>query len=900
MSNKFFLLILFFQCIFSNNGFPQTNHVWYFGSNAGVDFNSGSPTTLTNGAMNTNEGCASISDNNGNLLFYTDGNSVWTRNHTVMPNGSGLLGHASATSSAVIIPNPGNANRYYIFTVGSHDQHTGNPPPIPVCWSEIDMTLNNNEGDVIPGTKNTQLFTASTEKIAAVKHANGLYMWVICQELTGRYRSYLIDCSGINNPVTSDVGHSPLASGLGYLKVSSDGRRVANAMWANGFWLFDFNDNTGILSNPTQLGIMHTPAWAYGISFSINNNLLYGVNIYNGSITQWDLTAGSPAGIIASAQEVGIASGILSYRGGAIQAGPDGKLYITQYSQPWLSAILNPDIRGTGCNFQTNFIDLQSRNGMLGLPTFIASFRDTPGISYAGHCLGDTTIFSLNGTSAFHDSVIWNFGDPGAGIPQTGSGMSPDHRFSATGTFSVRAIRYLDCVSDTTYTTVTIKPLPVVDLGPDTTICEQPITLQSSVSYQHPAYLWNTGNISSAITISQTGSYWLMVSDSGCSNTDTIMVTDAKFIIDLGNDTSLCHTDLPFTLSVAHLPPGTKYLWSTGINLPQIQVTTKGKYWLHADINGCQGSDTIQVNIIMTPVIDIGKDSIICEQIPLQIGTVITGASYTWNTGATTPYINIDSSGRYILEVNLSGCRVRDTVMITAMSPADISIASPRDICPEQEIKLNASHEGNNRYIWNTGDTTGSISVTKEGTYSVTVITEYKCVSNDTTKLSYHPKPTVWLGADTTVCEETPLTIRAGNTNTDSLWWSNGSTDEILTVKYGGQYIVTGINKCGTVSDTIEVRQIFCEIWLPNAFTPNNDGYNDVFRILGNTEPLKDVSLSIYNRWGERVFATSDKTQGWDGYHKNAAAPIGTYVYLLRYNMNGKPYIQKGNFHLLR
>src|ERR1700741_32877 len=118
----------------------QTNF-WYFGTLAGLDFNSGAPVFMTNGALNTAEGSSSISDAAGNLLFYTDGVSVWNKNHVQMPNGSGLQGAASTTQSALIIPNPGNPNLFYIFTLP--DEGSGN-----FCYSVVNMSLLSGTGDV--------------------------------------------------------------------------------------------------------------------------------------------------------------------------------------------------------------------------------------------------------------------------------------------------------------------------------------------------------------------------------------------------------------------------------------------------------------------------------------------------------------------------------------------------------------------------------------------------------------------------------------------------------------------------------------------------------------------------------------------------------------------------------
>ena len=91
MTKILFLFILFFQFYFHTLAQPQTNH-WYFGRNAGLDFSSGSPSIATGGQTFTDEGVASISDNNGNLLFYTEGTTVWDKNQSIMPNGTGLFG----------------------------------------------------------------------------------------------------------------------------------------------------------------------------------------------------------------------------------------------------------------------------------------------------------------------------------------------------------------------------------------------------------------------------------------------------------------------------------------------------------------------------------------------------------------------------------------------------------------------------------------------------------------------------------------------------------------------------------------------------------------------------------------------------------------------------------------
>jgi len=173
---------------------------WYFGELAGIDFNSGSPVAITDGQMVTTEGCASISDYSGNLLLYTNGQTVWNKNHEIMPNGTNLNGHFSSTNSAIIIPKPHDVNRYYIFTVDDLAGVNG------LQYSEIDMLQNGGLGDVT-SNKNISLQTPTTEKISAVKHRNDTDWWVLSHRWdSDEFVAYLVNASGISSSVTSSIG----------------------------------------------------------------------------------------------------------------------------------------------------------------------------------------------------------------------------------------------------------------------------------------------------------------------------------------------------------------------------------------------------------------------------------------------------------------------------------------------------------------------------------------------------------------------------------------------------------------------------------------------------------------------------------------------------------------------
>lgn len=516
---KIYLFLTTFWFSLSVFAQGETN-IWYFGALAGVDFNSGTPVALTNSALSTSEGSASISDKNGNLLFYTDGIRVWNRNHVQMPNGFGLLGDPSSAQSGIIVPKPGSSTSFYIFTVAAQ----GNPGGF--CYSEVDLTLAAGLGDVIAGTKNTQLFTPSLEKCTAVKHANGLYIWVLGHEMNNnRYHAYLIDCSGVNPSVTTDVGSVEGWPGWGCLTASPDGSKIACAMRQVGFEVLDFNNATGVVSNPVFLG---NTTDCYGICFSPDNHLLYGLKIGNGDIYQWNLQAGSPAAIVASATFIATAPGTgAPYRGGTLQLGPDGRIYMPHYQQPFLAAITNPNALGLACNYQTSVVDLAGRNAILGLPPFIQSYFDTTDVivTAAVNCAGSPTQFSIASGTAFLDSVKWNFGNPSTGTLNTSTLLSPSHLFSAAGNYTVEMMRYLGCIADTTNQTITITG-PVTS-SQNVTICP------------NSTYTTATGNV-----VSTAGAYAdTVTAASGC---DSIVITNlsiANFSINAGADAAICTGD---------------------------------------------------------------------------------------------------------------------------------------------------------------------------------------------------------------------------------------------------------------------------------------------------------------------------------------------------------------------
>ena len=426
MTKKHILLLCFLGCA-SLMCAQQEASNWYFGKNAGLQFDvsTGNVTAITNGQLVATEGCTSISDTDGNLLFYSNGRSIWNANHLIMPNanetlGTGLKGDDSSTSSGLIVPKPEDENSYYIFTVDEPhhfnssaypNQQDGDGVNDGLMYSLVNMNLDGGLGDVDATEKNIQLVTYNpnnqtqvdfkcSEKITAVKADDCSSFWVISHFVNSFY-AFKIDTNGVNTtPVISTVGPVVPAEGyrrnaLGYIKASPNGENIVVAHHGfatqtagetgGGVYLFDFDNDTGIISNPLTLMGPEMNDSPYGVEFSAENKKVY-ATISQGvagdgpsRVVQWNLESSN----IPNSMVTIHSSNTLS--AGALQLGLDKKIYRAQAvfsnlnsSGQYLGVINNPEANGTAANYNEAGILVDINGGFqntsrIGLPPFIQS-----------------------------------------------------------------------------------------------------------------------------------------------------------------------------------------------------------------------------------------------------------------------------------------------------------------------------------------------------------------------------------------------------------------------------------------------------------------------------------------------------------------------------------------------
>ena len=480
---KFYVMGIILLLLTNKLKAQQETAIWYFGYGAGLDFKNERPIAITNGKANVSEGSAVMSDKNGNLLFYTDGAVIWNKNHEVMQNGIGLMGGTSSTQAALIVPQPGNANIYYVFTVS--DVSTDG-----MRYSIVDMREDEGLGAVTT-TKNVLLHTPVTEKLSGVMDEANNEAWIMCHEWgSNNFVAYKLTESGINlTPVISSIGnnHDCGNCNIGFMKFSPDAKKIAVALdWSGDFVeVFNFNSTTGVVSDPVKLTIENP----YGLEFSSDNSKLY-VSTENGAnhLYQFDLSGGMEN--LAASQKI-----IKSKRGyaGALQLAPDGKIYWARAATTsYLSVIEDPNQSGMACNLKDTAVYLETGFSSLGLPNFLQSYLGTPYISTSSVCVGGSLEFIVNNLGEV-DSLNWDFDDPNSGANNISRDHSPSHTFTNSGIFNVKMNWMKKNLNKSKIFPVYVKESPVITFSGKNTVCEgENLTLTVSGG---TSYRWVNNNI---------------------------------------------------------------------------------------------------------------------------------------------------------------------------------------------------------------------------------------------------------------------------------------------------------------------------------------------------------------------------------------------------------------------
>lgn len=445
-------------------------------------------------------------------------------------------------------------------------------------------------------------------------------------------------------------------------------------------------------------------------------------------------------------------------------------------------------------------------------------------------------------------------------------------------------------------------------LGEDAVLCPGG-TIQLHAGGGFSTYQWQDNSNDSVFTVTQPGTYHVHVTNlCGDHFRDTIIVNSAIVpAFSIGSDATVCYAD---TLQLAASPGFVNYSWQPAVQIngvgqqvfiiPQqnVQVTSIG-----TTADGCKAYDTLNISSIIAMPVWLGNDTSFCQGRAVTLSAGAGYTQYTWSTGAITPSITASQAGMYWVKArDLNGCYAKDSFqVIQVYANPKPNLGSDFRICKNENRILDAGNFAT--YLWNTGSLNRSVSINIPGDYWVQVTDNNTCKGTDTVKLvGILPLPGNFLNPVDSICQRETLTIKASGTY-NSYLWSTGATSPNTQVTIPGRYILTvaDINNCsGKDTITIVTKNCTKAVYIPNAFTPNNDTYNDIFKasVYGTVLSFK---LEVFNRYGQLVFISDDPLQGWDGRFKGQLQPFSTYTWRCTYQFEGMMHTsEKGTVILIR
>lgn len=479
------------------------------------------------------EGCASISNYDGQPLFYSNGLSVFNRHHLVMSNGKGLSpGHYPANISTIsqntiIVPDPNNCSSlYYVFHLN----------PNGLLYSVIDMDRDNGLGDVIPTLKNKQAGSpfATSEHLTAIMHCNGKDVWVIAHDVTtNQFRAHLVTAAGVSSSaVISNVGSANNSKQGGQMKGSPGGNKIALTL-RDKSEIFDFNKGTGEVSNPIRFS--NSDNFFSGIEFSADGSKVY---LVGNKLVQYDLngfSATTPPKAIALFTTTG-----MSYTG-TLELGPDGKIYASKTGSTTnrytkLDVINTPNVDGASCNLIPDGMPLANPNGINHFQWGMNNSFISKTLNYHGQINQiNKNVVMCNGGTVTLDA------GPGAAYEWENGPNFRTNVVSTAGDYPVTIIGYNGCKTKVVF--VVRNETAVVDLGPDLVFnCGQVFSTILNAGIGFVSYKWSTGETTSSIIAKAFGHYYVEVTTpGGCKFMDDI------YILPLGGSPEQFVTRIDYT-----------------------------------------------------------------------------------------------------------------------------------------------------------------------------------------------------------------------------------------------------------------------------------------------------------------------------------------------------------------
>ncbi len=687
-------IALIFILLTSNLYSQKETYTWYFGDSAAISFmpDGNSPHALTGSLIEQMEGCASISDRDGNMMYYSDGVKLWNKDNIEIT--AGFRGDNSSSRSVIIVPKPRSNRYYYIFAIDAYEDYKNING---ITYSVLDILANKGRGDILLAQRNVKLLANAVEKMITINHANQEDIWLVAYNWKDNsFYTYHITKDSIKAPVitkrSGEVIENPQVKAGFNLEYDIRQKKLINcAASTHSFEIYDFNNATGKIDVANMLSI---PAFEYTpediindstIKDSINMYVPYSgafsedgrkfyASCYTIALFQFDFSSPNIDDILASRVRIAdSAAGDGST--GALRMGPDGKIYVACNKSEYLAVIDKPNEAGKACNYIRDALYLEGGRCRRGLPVMMA--YTVPPCDFTGYAGGNKTVCS-GGSVLLGDNIQDSSNYTFSWLPNKYLDRADILHPACT---PAETIQYILQVTDTVlnctdYDTVTVyvNTAPTILQADDAETCrDSPVTIGNTENSNEYTYNWSPGTYLSS-TDSKTAictpeadmTYILTVTDmaTGCTSYDTVKVTLKKIDgLSIEGDKYICYGASSILTVVGEFA---EYLWSTGAATKSITVDNAGIYTVSViDAYGCKGEASFEVLNFDSTKVQIIAPTAICEGSVATLYTEDTYAEYLWSTGAATPSIDISSEGTYWLTVkNGNGCTASDTVTV--------------------------------------------------------------------------------------------------------------------------------------------------------------------------------------------------------------------------------------------
>lgn len=497
---------------------------------------------------------------------------------------------------------------------------------------------------------------------------------------------------------------------------------------------------------------------------------------------------------------------------------------------------------------------------------------------------GDTNVNLCEG-----EEIMFVLGPNSGQIEWFDGSTAPNRMFGESGIYPF-TLSNGECESEYEYV-IEVADLSDFSIGPDIATCEgSDVNINASGTYDN--IVWSDDSQGNTLNVTSSGTYWAEAFIGVCSAFDTVSVVFSSTPVFEGEtNVDLCQgEEFTFELGVSNYDIS----WFDGADDEERTFDETGVYPFQLIDGECSAEFEIEVEVTPVPEFELGPDLTLCEGAAQLLLADAPESTISWSDGSTGSNISVTEGGTYWALAENNGCTFSDTLEVTFTPRPYLNLSGTESLCPEEEGMLIA--ESNAPIIWSTGETDMEIVVDRPGQFTAIATNEAECSTQESIFVNGLDLPRIDPVEDLVICQEEGFVVASAESSDNAgLIWSNGSTGSSSGITLEGDYFVELENECGLTSRefTVELEECFDLFFLPNAFTPDGDGLNDIFKPKIGTHV--SFEMRIFNRNGEVVFESKDPDKGWNGSFMNNEFFCPSGVYAVRYSVDfGDNDIQEG------